>query len=244
MLAGTVCDVQDAATPGTTPATRSDGSRAALLDAAERLFAEHGIAGVSDRKIAQAAGQRNHSAVAYHFGGRDGLLGELVDRHTWSLEEDRTRCFAESTTLLGDVRSLVLPLTGALGRLPAPSWRARFLARALTHQHAGALLRRRLDQTPMSRAIGRSILARIDHLDPAVTAGRISLMGQVVVTSCADMERSAAQGEPARWAAVGTFLADALTGMLSAPSTLVAGAMPPVRRDPEPREGAVGPSAS
>jgi AcrR family transcriptional regulator len=229
--------VQDAATPGPPPATtRSDGSRADLLDAAERLFAEHGIPGVSDRAIAQAAGQRNHSAVAYHFGGRDGLLAALVDRHTWSLEEDRQRYFAVSTTLLGDVRSLVLPLTDALDRLPAPGWRARFLARAYTHEEAGALLRRRLDETPTSRAIGRSILRRIDHLDPAVIAGRISVMGQVVVTSCADMERSAAHGEPARWAAVGTFLTDALAGMLGAPSTLVVGEMPVVRREPEQQE--------
>ena len=237
-----MCDVQDAATPGPPPGpARSDASRTALLDAAERLFAEHGIPGVSDRTIAQAAGQRNHSAVAYHFGGREGLLGALVDRHTWSLEEDRRRYFDGSTTLLGDVRSLVLPLTDALERLPAPTWRARFLARALAHQEAGALLRRRLDQTPMSQAIGASVLRRIDHLDPAVIEGRISLMAQIVVTSCADMERSAAQGEPARWSAVGTFLSDALAGMLGAPSSLVVGGMPVVRSGPEQNTGAARP---
>jgi len=38
-----------------------------LMDAAERLYAEHGFAAVSIRQISDAAGQRNKSIVQYHF---------------------------------------------------------------------------------------------------------------------------------------------------------------------------------
>lgn len=46
--------------------------------AACRLFAEHGIDGVSVREIAEAAGQKNHASVAYHFGSKDELIRSLL----------------------------------------------------------------------------------------------------------------------------------------------------------------------
>jgi AcrR family transcriptional regulator len=45
-----------------------------LLLVAERLFAEHGFAGVSLRQIATEAGSANNSAVTYHFGSKEGLV--------------------------------------------------------------------------------------------------------------------------------------------------------------------------
>ncbi|WP_280505436.1 TetR/AcrR family transcriptional regulator, partial [Nocardia farcinica] len=62
-------------------ARHGDQSRQALLDAAEELFATQGIDSVSNRRIAEFAGQANHSAVAYHFGGRDDLIRAIFDRH-------------------------------------------------------------------------------------------------------------------------------------------------------------------
>jgi AcrR family transcriptional regulator len=53
-------------------------SRTMLLDAAERLFAQNGIEGVSLREIAVEAGQRNNSAVHYHFGDKQGLIDALL----------------------------------------------------------------------------------------------------------------------------------------------------------------------
>lgn len=44
-----------------------DRVRQALLDSAEELFAAHGIDAVSNRRIAEHAGNSNHSAVNYHF---------------------------------------------------------------------------------------------------------------------------------------------------------------------------------
>jgi AcrR family transcriptional regulator len=48
-----------------------------LLLAAERLFAEHGVDGVSLRAVMSEAGT-NVASVHYHFGSKDGLLDAVV----------------------------------------------------------------------------------------------------------------------------------------------------------------------
>ena len=59
------------------PRPRSDAA-AHLKAVARRLFAERGIDGVTVREIAEAAGQKNHAAVGYHFGSKDALVREIV----------------------------------------------------------------------------------------------------------------------------------------------------------------------
>jgi len=56
---------------------RSDAARH-LKQIACRLFAERGVDGVTVREIAEAAGQKNHAAVGYHFGSKEALIRELV----------------------------------------------------------------------------------------------------------------------------------------------------------------------
>lgn len=51
---------------------------ARLKQVACRLFAERGVDGVTVREIAEAAGQKNHAAVGYHFGSKEALIRDLV----------------------------------------------------------------------------------------------------------------------------------------------------------------------
>lgn len=53
---------------------RRVSGRLALLQVAEKLYGKHGLDGVTIRQIVLAAGLANNSAVAYHFGNKDGLL--------------------------------------------------------------------------------------------------------------------------------------------------------------------------
>ena len=61
------------------PNRRADGeaSRARILEAAGKLFAERSFASVSVRRIATAAGV-NLSAIGYHFGGKEELYGAVL----------------------------------------------------------------------------------------------------------------------------------------------------------------------
>jgi AcrR family transcriptional regulator len=61
---------------------RQEVTQLALLRAAEKLFAAHGVDAVSMREIAALAGQRNHSAALYHFGDKRALLDALLERHS------------------------------------------------------------------------------------------------------------------------------------------------------------------
>jgi AcrR family transcriptional regulator len=56
-------------------------TREALLRQAERLFARRGLYQVQVREIVQAAGQRNVSALNYHFGSREGVVEAILARH-------------------------------------------------------------------------------------------------------------------------------------------------------------------
>jgi len=59
-----------------------------LLDAAETLFADHGIAETSLRDITAHA-EANLAAVNYHFGGKDGLLAAVFDRRLRPVNQER-----------------------------------------------------------------------------------------------------------------------------------------------------------
>ena len=54
-------------------------AREALLDTAERLFAEHGLEGISLRSINAEAGLSS-AALHYHFGSKNAVVEALLER--------------------------------------------------------------------------------------------------------------------------------------------------------------------
>jgi len=64
------------------------GTKERLLDAAERLFAERGIAATSLRAVIAAAGV-NLAAVHYHFGSKEALVAAVVGRRVEPLNRQR-----------------------------------------------------------------------------------------------------------------------------------------------------------
>jgi AcrR family transcriptional regulator len=90
-----------------------EDTRIAILLAAERLFADRGFS-VSLREIGVAAGQRNHSAVQYHFGTKERLVEALFEYRMMSRNRRRME-------LLDQVRATGQPpgvaaLTDAMAR--------------------------------------------------------------------------------------------------------------------------------
>ena len=219
-----------------TPAT----ARIRILEAAERLFAEFGIEGVSLRQIAAAAGQRNTSAVAYHFGSKPGLVAALYEWRMTPINARRLQLLAaaEAPSVETYVRSLVQPLADVLTQAEAegrPSWYLRFLAEAMRYPEYDpetvALI------TPEAESIRELILGLLAEtaplcLAPGVFAQRMRLLALLVITTLADRERlggGAAGDQDVPGAAVSTeVLIAAGTAVLSGPATPAAPLSPAV----------------
>lgn len=100
------------AAPGT-------GAREALLATAERLFAERGVDQVSLNEITRSAGQRNASALQYHFGNKEGLLRAILKPHLAVIEHRRGQMLdalegMAGRTLRDLARALVVPVAEEL----------------------------------------------------------------------------------------------------------------------------------
>jgi AcrR family transcriptional regulator len=67
----------------------AQATREQLLDTAEKLFLARGLDDVSLRTIVREAGQRNQSALQYHFGSRDGLVAAILSRRMQQVEARR-----------------------------------------------------------------------------------------------------------------------------------------------------------
>ena len=117
---------------------RATSTQEAILAAAERLYAEHGMFAVSNRQVSEAAGQGNNAAVGYHFGTKADLVRAIEQKHRGPVEQLREQMVAElggSAEMRDWVACLVLPLTEhleALGSDGLPTWYARFAAQAMT----------------------------------------------------------------------------------------------------------------
>src|SRR5690242_11920016 len=110
--------------------------RIRILEAAERRFAEDGIEAVSLRQIAADAGQRNTSAVAYHFGTKAALVGALYEHRMTPINARRLEFLdaQPDADVHTYVRALVEPLAETLTdaeKAGRPSWYLRFLAEAM-----------------------------------------------------------------------------------------------------------------
>lgn len=68
---------------------RSAQTRRNLMLAAEKLIAENGIENVTIRQIIGAAGQKNESALQYHFGNRKGLIDALLEERSAEIGKRR-----------------------------------------------------------------------------------------------------------------------------------------------------------
>lgn len=75
-------------------------TRERILDAAERLFAEHGFSGTSMRMITGLA-RVNLGAVNYHFGSKEALTQEVFRRRLTWLNQERLRVLDELEAAAG-----------------------------------------------------------------------------------------------------------------------------------------------
>lgn len=205
-------------------AERATTTREAILSAAERLFAEHGMFAVSNRQVSQAAGQGNNAAVGYHFGTKTDLVRAIERRHRAPVEWLRERMVAEvgdSAQLRAWVSCLVLPLTDHLAALGSPTWYARFAAQVMADPaYHDIVVRDALSSASLVQVID-GISSCLPELPAGVRAARNVMARNLLMHTCADHERALAAGTSAAisWAVAGSGLIDAIVGLWLAPVT-------------------------
>ena len=204
---------------------RANETRTAILTAAERLFAEHGVLAVSNRQVSEAAGQGNNFAVGYHFGTKADLVRAIVRRHAERIERARHRMVeatGDSADLRDWVECLVRPAVAHLADLGSPTWYARFAAQVVADPELREII---IDETLLVPPLRRSVegLNRcLARLPTRVRLERGEMARHLITHVCAERERALADGTATprtSWEDTATGLVDAIVGMFLAPVT-------------------------
>jgi AcrR family transcriptional regulator len=204
---------------------RNTATRERILDAAERLFAEHGVHEVSNRQVAEAAGQGNTAVVGYHFGTKADLVRAIVRRHSAAIAATREEMVARidgSDDLRDWLECLVRPTFDHMATLGTPSWFARFGAQVMTDPALSEILVDESLGSPILLRIIDGLHACLPSLPTAVRRERGDVGRHLLVHVPAERERALAEGTPTTrptWADTATGLVDVLVGVWLAPVT-------------------------
>jgi AcrR family transcriptional regulator len=206
---------------------RGEQTREHLLDVAETLFGERGVAGVSLREIRLASGARNTAAVQFHFGSREGLLKALTERHMPGIAALQRALYDDviESGREADARSLVEVLVrpSAEYLTRGPSERAWVKIMADLGQAPELRLNQMVMIAPPAAQKAGAVLYEqlVAFLPPSLARERIVALAQISVHMCADRARLEDDPGGSRTHVPGDVfvenLVDMVTGALFAP---------------------------
>jgi AcrR family transcriptional regulator len=166
-----------------------------LLDVAEQLLSRRGIEGVSLREIRLAAGQRNTSALQFHFGDREGLLRAIRDRHQPRQQEKLRELYdamvadGRQDDTLSLVEVFVRPTADSVFEGPSPRAWVRICA-DLAARPELAVHDFVANATTEALDVGMRLLDRLEAIVPRrVGFERIFMMSLATLHLCADRAR-------------------------------------------------------
>jgi AcrR family transcriptional regulator len=205
-----------------------------LLAAAEQLFATQGL-GVPNRDIVAAAGQRNRSAINYHFTSRAGLIDAVREQHEIPVAQHRQHLIARlpgpgDRTTRQLIEAHVQPVATEMLRC-VPSYWARLSEMLLAGQplrfsHGGipAAARPRPQQgaAPLPSGLSGLMVAHLTHLPEPEAVDRVALTIRFLDNGLACWERDsqAGVGSIMPLAPFTLVLTDLAVAMLDAPSSV------------------------
>ncbi|MCW5725843.1 TetR/AcrR family transcriptional regulator [Parvibaculum sp.] len=203
--------------------SRRGDTRARLMAAAERLFGARGLHGVTLKEINAAAGQRNESALHYHFGSKKRLVEAILDARVGAIDKRRVERIEALVAAggAGDLpailRATFEPLTSLLDTEEGVRF-VRFAAQVLNDPDFDlptVALRSGFEGISRANALIASVLA---DLPPEIAVQRQRLMVEMALTSLAIWTR---RGDATTNTAARTFftasLFDAMAAALTAP---------------------------
>ncbi|MFI0350296.1 TetR family transcriptional regulator [Actinomadura sp. 9N407] len=201
-----------------------------LVPAAERLFAVHGVDGVSLRQVSTEAGQRNVAAAQYHFGDKRGLIQAIFRSRFERIDARRRERLAavREAGLERDVRALVEVLVRPLAEQAASpgSHYVRFLNRTCDLEGRAVVPLSFVGPLHSAVEAGEMLYHALEYARRPEFVLRSELAGRLIVVGLADLEQrlaaldwSAERGAPDP-EAYADGLVDAVVGMLTAPVSM------------------------
>lgn len=169
-----------------------NAGRLALILAAEKMIAVHGLSGVSLRQINEAAGHKNSGATHYHFGSRHGLIQGVLNYRIAAIAArrdaiiERLRQQPEGFNIRGLVSALAHPLVEELKPRAEGNYFLRFSER----------IRRERDAFEVEysfpieswRFAQDELLRRLAHLPHPLAALRVQMVLDHVISGLAGIE--------------------------------------------------------
>ncbi|MCP4792967.1 MAG: helix-turn-helix transcriptional regulator [Actinomycetia bacterium] len=203
----------------------STETRARLQVEAERLFAEQGVWRAGIGEIVAAAGQRNASALTYHFGSREGVLDRILAGHEDSIDAHRGELLeglSDDPPTHAVLDALVRPMSARLAHERGRRY-LRIVAQLTSRFSLWREVRSGLEHRHLLRALDL-LERRPAHIPAAVRRERLVAMMQLMTSSLAERARLIdASGEVELSAAdYEANLTDMLAGVLEAPVALPA----------------------
>jgi AcrR family transcriptional regulator len=205
--------------------SRSLATQQSLREAAEKLIAKKGIQNVSIKEIVREAGQKNESALQYHFKNLQGLIAAIHAERSQQTHEKRAELLADLESLetkpaLRDLcRLMVLPtFILAKSDLKYRRYVTSFSHElALTEDSALVKVQKEGGGGASGKHTGELLRIALAHLDEQSYRQRMDI---AIRTTAIVMGRHARQKSAFRGPQSELFLSnliDALEGLLSAP---------------------------
>ncbi len=174
---------------------RTEETRIRILETAERLYALHGIEGVSTRQIVIESGQKNNSAVTYHFGTPKALLKAIFRHRSDVIDADRARLIAAMNAGAGlqTLEDLVVAIVAPVVRFMAtrtPSFYMRFTREAMQAMGRPAIGATILF-VPAYRSVFMRGLLLLDHIPIPKKENRLIMVAEFYVQQLASWEAMA-----------------------------------------------------
>ena len=195
------------------------------MRAAEKLIAERGMENISIRNIVAAAGQKNESALQYHFRSLTGLLNAIHAQRSQQVQDKRADALQHILAKNPEptLRELCYLMVQPTFELARSSVDSRHYVKAFGHLLAigdASPLDRVSSQGgggPAGQQIGQLLRRTLTHLDEDDYRRR---MEAAIMLCAASMYHQARQKNAFRGNQSDVFLhslIDALVGLLSAP---------------------------
>jgi AcrR family transcriptional regulator len=173
-----------------------------LLKAAERLFATKGLGAVSAREIILAAGQKNHSALSYHFGSFDAVLEAILNFRMHPLNERRQHILDTVKQDQGEqnlrclVEVIVLPFAEELLRPKDQSYYLVLLSQLMSQGEWETYFTAHPQRSSALIETGELILSLLTKsIDEAIAIERLHLLGLHVIHSVTEWGSMNKRGE-------------------------------------------------